>query len=82
MSKFYDGKSQSFTSLSNVRNLEDLAKPERPCRKKLKSSKSTGGDLDRQKSLYPRDWSKSIVKKASRGSLFSLSARSKPPIPP
>ncbi|XP_010940277.1 protein OXIDATIVE STRESS 3 [Elaeis guineensis] len=82
VSKFYNGKSQSFTSLSNVRSLEDLAKPERPCRKKLKSSRSCEGYLDRQKSLSPKGCSKTIMKKASRGSLLSLSARSRPPIPP
>ncbi|XP_008812958.1 uncharacterized protein LOC103723717 [Phoenix dactylifera] len=82
LSKFYNGKSQSFTSLSNVRGLEDLAKPERPCRKKLKSSRSCGGDLDWQKSLSLKGCSKIITKKASRGSSFSLGARSRPPIPP
>lgn len=82
LSKFYNGKSQSFTSLSNARSLEDLAKPGRPCRKKLKSSMSCGGDLDRQKSLSPKGCCKTTLKKASRGSLFSLGARSRPPIPP
>ncbi|CAI9763499.1 unnamed protein product [Fraxinus pennsylvanica] len=43
LSRHYNGKSQSFTSLSNVRALEDLAKPENPYNKKLKSCKSYGG---------------------------------------
>ncbi|KAK2449967.1 hypothetical protein P8452_13626 [Trifolium repens] len=37
LSKFYQGKSQSFTSLTNVKSLEDFAKPESPYNKKLKS---------------------------------------------
>ncbi|TKY47343.1 hypothetical protein E2542_SST29403 [Spatholobus suberectus] len=45
LSKFYQGKSQSFTSLTNVRSLEDLAKPENPYNKRLKSCKSYGGGL-------------------------------------
>ncbi|KAJ4973063.1 hypothetical protein NE237_006237 [Protea cynaroides] len=40
LSKYFQGKSQSFTSLSNVRSMEDLAKPENPYNKKLKSCKS------------------------------------------
>ncbi|OVA12074.1 hypothetical protein BVC80_1489g5 [Macleaya cordata] len=43
LSKHYQGKSQSFTSLSEVRCLEDLAKPENPYKKKLKTCKSYGG---------------------------------------
>ncbi|KAL2504446.1 Uncharacterized protein Adt_20067 [Abeliophyllum distichum] len=43
LSRHYNGKSQSFTSLSNVRALEDLAKPENPYNKKLKSCRSYGG---------------------------------------
>ncbi|KAJ0098734.1 hypothetical protein Patl1_20967 [Pistacia atlantica] len=40
LSKHYQGKSQSFTSLKEVTCLEDLAKPENPYNKKLKSCKS------------------------------------------
>lgn len=63
LSKHFEGKSQSFTSLSNVKSLEDLIKPERPFKKRqqLKSSKSYGWGLD--KSL-----SRAITKKSSRGS--------------
>ncbi|XP_008804228.2 uncharacterized protein LOC103717561 [Phoenix dactylifera] len=82
LSKFYNGKSQSFTSLSNVRSLEDLAKPERLYRKKAKLSKSYGGGLDGRKSLSPYGRSKTITKKVSRGPSFSPSAGSRPPIPP
>ncbi|XP_044506894.1 uncharacterized protein LOC123226442 isoform X1 [Mangifera indica] len=40
LSKHYQGKSQSFTCLKEVTCLEDLAKPENPYNKKLKSSRS------------------------------------------
>ncbi|XP_041002487.1 uncharacterized protein LOC121248173 [Juglans microcarpa x Juglans regia] len=43
LSKHYDGKSRSFTSLSNVKCMEDLVKIEHPYNKKLKSCKSYVG---------------------------------------
>ncbi|XP_047318254.1 uncharacterized protein LOC124921626 [Impatiens glandulifera] len=45
LSKHYDGKSQSFTSLSSVKCLEDLPKVENSYnnKKKLKSCRSYGG---------------------------------------
>lgn len=43
LSKHFQGKSQSFTSLSKVLCLEDLAKPENPYNKKMKSCKSYVG---------------------------------------
>lgn len=46
LSKYYQGKSQSFTSLANVESLEDLAKKENPCKKKIKLCKSYCGGLD------------------------------------
>ncbi|WOL09782.1 hypothetical protein Cni_G18535 [Canna indica] len=67
LSKHFDGKSQSFTSLANVRSLEDLAKPERPlAKRKLNSCKSYGGGLDRHKALSPR--ARTITKKVSSSS--------------
>lgn len=45
LSKYYQGKAQSFTSLANVSSLEDLAKPEKPYNKKLKSCRSYGGGI-------------------------------------
>ncbi|KAJ0966806.1 hypothetical protein J5N97_023723 [Dioscorea zingiberensis] len=80
LSKHYQGKSQSFTSLSNLKCLEDLVKPERfPCRKRLKSSKSYGNGLDSQKALSPKECSRAITKKNSkRHGLFG----NKPPIHP
>lgn len=63
LSKYYDGKSESFTSLASVERLEDLAKRVSPIRKKMKSCKSFGGGFDAHKSIIPRA---TIAKKASR----------------
>ncbi|KAG5529841.1 hypothetical protein RHGRI_030272 [Rhododendron griersonianum] len=89
LSKYFQGKSQSFTSLTNVRSLEDLAKPENPYNKKLKSCKSYVGLLSAQNHHtsssshhLPRANSSSrlITKKASnsRGSCSSLGAKRTP----
>lgn len=74
LSKFFEGKSQSFTSLSNALNIEDLVKPERPYNKRLKCCKSYAGGLDRQKSLSPKHPTKGAIMKkaASKGSFGSL----------
>ncbi|XVE88801.1 hypothetical protein DITRI_Ditri19aG0097800 [Diplodiscus trichospermus] len=73
LSKYFQGKSQSFTSLSSAKSIEELAKKESPYRKKImKSCKSYGGGFDTHK-LYtlPRA---TISKKVSRhNSLSSLS---------
>lgn len=63
LSKHYDGKSQSFTSLANVGSLEDLAKPDRSFKKRLKLCKSYGGNLDCHIAHSPK--SRAITKKAS-----------------
>lgn len=72
LSKHYIGKSQSFTSLSNVRCLEDLAKPENPYTKKLKSIRSYGGGLMLQESRH----GSSLKKATSRGGGGSSSSSS------
>ncbi|XP_043694828.1 uncharacterized protein LOC122645588 [Telopea speciosissima] len=90
LSKYFQGKSQSFTSLSNVRSLEDLAKPENPYNKKLKSCKSYGGLSEGQKPWAPKTSSKTITKKPSRGSCYAANVRrnnsflgnSRPPVHP
>ncbi|XP_062219928.1 protein OXIDATIVE STRESS 3-like [Phragmites australis] len=53
LSRFFDGKSQSFASLAAVGSLEDLAKP---LRKRPKPSRCCGGGLDahRGRLLSPR----------------------------
>lgn len=68
---FYQGKAQSFTSLSRVQSLEDLPKKTKPYRKKMKSCKSYGGGLDSHKISYTPKATATISKKASRGSLLS-----------
>lgn len=96
LSKFYQGKSQSFTSLKNVQSLEDLVKPESPYNKKLKSCKSYGGFYENQDSMCIFKSTSAMSKKGvysanSRGSCSSLNARrgsgsnfmgSKPPVHP
>lgn len=42
LSKYYQGKAESFTSLEKVRSLEDLVKPENRYNKKLKCCRSNG----------------------------------------
>jgi hypothetical protein len=74
LSKFFDGKSQSFTSLANAINLEDLVKPEKSYNKRMKYCRSYAGGLDRQKSLSPKHSAKGAIMKkvSSRGSFGSL----------
>lgn len=62
LSNYFTGKSQSFTSLSDVKCLNDLVKPENPYRKKMKSSHSYGGLLNCQ-SYPPQQSSRCITKK-------------------
>ncbi|KAL5572529.1 hypothetical protein UlMin_022126 [Ulmus minor] len=67
LSKYYQGKSQSFASLASAQNLEDLPKKVTSYRKKIKPCKSYGGGLD-HKLHYPKAI---ISKKSSRGSFLS-----------
>lgn len=79
LSKHFQGKSQSFTSLSKVICVEDLAKPENPYNKKLKACKSYA-QLSRMLPPPTRSASSSRLfskKQSSRPSCSSLS--SKPP---
>ncbi|KAK7301955.1 hypothetical protein RJT34_12832 [Clitoria ternatea] len=95
LSKYYQGKSQSFTSLTNVRSLEDLAKPENPYNKRLKSCKSYRegfGERAREKCNSQSAISKKgmMHSPSSRASCSTLSVRTgsgnfmggRPPIPP
>uniref|UniRef100_A0A0D9V5F8 Oxidative stress 3 n=1 Tax=Leersia perrieri TaxID=77586 RepID=A0A0D9V5F8_9ORYZ len=89
LSKYYDGKSQSFACMSEVRCLEDLRKKENPY-KKIKSSKSyVALDGSQQACHIPDANSQSIAKKSSASSCANLMARNNaksmlyraPPIP-
>ncbi|CAI0423491.1 unnamed protein product [Linum tenue] len=94
LSKFYQGKSQSFTSLTRVVSIEDLVKKENPYnssnsrRKMLKGSKSYANGLD---ACRPYTLHKSVISKNNHNklvsSISSFPARkgiflSRPPIGP
>ncbi|KAG4935070.1 hypothetical protein JHK85_049989 [Glycine max] len=87
---FEEGKSQSFTSLTNVRSLEDLAKPENPYNKRLKSCKSYAGGLAESHSTRAVSKRGMVHSTSSRGSCSSFRRGSattnfmgsRPPIPP
>ncbi|XP_050388021.1 protein OXIDATIVE STRESS 3-like [Argentina anserina] len=72
LSKYYQGKSQSFTSLGGVKSLDDLAKKvAAPYRRKRKPCKSYGGGLDNGHKSYNTSPKAIISKKAiSRGSFL------------
>lgn len=75
LSRFFDGKSQSFASLAAVGSLEDLPKP--AARKRLKPSRSCGGALDahRGRLLSPRrHCAKPASRKAARSGALSVLA--------
>ncbi|XP_064987309.1 protein OXIDATIVE STRESS 3-like [Musa acuminata AAA Group] len=78
LSRYFQGKSQSFTSLSDVRCIEDLAKKETPYGKRMKTCRSYAAGLDAaQRSCFtPGPRRKALAKKASRGPCASLLARS------
>ncbi|KAL8464229.1 hypothetical protein ACS0TY_033947 [Phlomoides rotata] len=57
LSKFYNGKSQTFASLSNLKSNKDLGKKEMSGiirRRRMKSSKSYGVNLNRQRKVGPK----------------------------
>ncbi|KAG6537639.1 uncharacterized protein LOC122036166 [Zingiber officinale] len=80
LSRYYQGKSQSYTSLSAVSSIEDLPKKESPYKRKMmKACKSYAGGLDaRQRSPHtPGPCSKTSSKKAPRvASCASLMSKS------
>ncbi|KAL5229253.1 hypothetical protein ABZP36_017518 [Zizania latifolia] len=89
LSKYYDGKSQSFACMSEVRCLEDLRKKVNPY-KKIKSSKSyVALDGNQQDCHIPDPNRKAAAKKSSGNSCANLMARNNtksmiyrpPPIP-
>lgn len=65
LSKFYQGRSESFTSLSRVTSVEDLAKKTIPFRKKMKASKSCENGLN---SYKPYILPKPLISKAKKDS--------------
>ncbi|KAM1412488.1 hypothetical protein ACFXTO_025208 [Malus domestica] len=92
LSKYFEGKCQSFTSLSKAKSIEDLAKKESPYkqRKAIKASKSYGGGLSSYRSYTLPKATISKSKKPStttsfssraRGSSFGINNNMLPPIP-
>ncbi|GAB4842315.1 hypothetical protein Ancab_012285 [Ancistrocladus abbreviatus] len=74
LSKFYHGKSQSFTSLARVGSIEDLAKDNNKYLKRLKACKSYGGGLKNHKSKSSYTQPKpTITKRPNSNSKTSLS---------
>ncbi|KAJ4782148.1 major centromere autoantigen B-like protein [Rhynchospora pubera] len=74
LSKFYTGKSQSFTSLSDATSIEDLAKKETTYSRRMKMCKSYPGGLDKkQRPICPP--TKIISKRQTRGSFGGLVSR-------
>lgn len=88
LSKYYDGKSQSFACMSEVRCLEDLRKKETPY-KKIKPSKSYVALDEEQDCHMTGPNSRGMSKKPSGSSCANLVARNSsknmhyrpPPIP-
>lgn len=69
---FYQGKAQSFTSLDRVQNLEDLPKKCTPFRKKIKSCKSFGANLDNSPKNISLYSPKATISKSKRGSFLGM----------
>lgn len=74
LSMFYQGKSQSFTSLSSVKSIEDLPKKENPYSRRLNTCKSYAGGLDTHKSSYTLPKAPTF-KKASKSNLSFVQVR-------
>ncbi|KAF5741645.1 hypothetical protein HS088_TW10G00649 [Tripterygium wilfordii] len=78
LSNYFQGKSQSFSSLTCVRSLEDLAKKENPYTKRMKTCKSHENGFDTHKSCthLPKPTISKKVSRSlqgrSRGSSFSV----------
>lgn len=70
LSKFYNGKSESFTALSMVTSIEDLVKKETPYKRKVKASKSYAAGLN---SYKPYTLPKPIISKKTPKASFSPS---------
>ena len=75
LSKYYKGKSESFTTLTKVTSLEDLAKKESPYQRRLKACRSYGGCLNNFRSYNNCSPKARISKKVSKSSLSCLSRK-------
>lgn len=78
LSRYFEGKSESFRSLSDVRCIEDLVKKETPSRKRLKASGDCGFNSTQKRCRKSRFHGGTISKKTSKGSsVFSLARRNR-----
>ncbi|CAL9092364.1 unnamed protein product [Musa textilis] len=74
LSKYYQGKSQSYTSLAVVSSIEDLPKKETPYARKMKTCRSYAGGMDASQKQP-----KKAPRVASCASLMSRSSSSSRP---
>lgn len=75
LSKHYEGRSQSFTSLANVRSLEDLAKPENPYNKKMRCCRRGYGGGFMAETESCDSLSRQMSERSMRGSCSSISVK-------
>ncbi|KAG6527337.1 uncharacterized protein LOC122040810 [Zingiber officinale] len=71
LSKYFEGKSESFRSLSDARCIEDLVKKVNPSRKRLKASGDHGFNSTQKHCNRSRFHGRTTWKKTSRGSTVS-----------
>ncbi|CAN6272006.1 unnamed protein product [Urochloa humidicola] len=76
LSNYYQGKSQSFTSISDATCVQDLAK-KISYRKRMKTCKSysAGLDMNQRSNNLPRPCNKVIAKRPSNGSVARVMSR-------
>uniref|UniRef100_A0A0D9VDZ5 Oxidative stress 3 n=1 Tax=Leersia perrieri TaxID=77586 RepID=A0A0D9VDZ5_9ORYZ len=76
LSNYYQGKSQSFTSISDATCVQDLAK-KITYNKRMKACKSyaAGLDMNQRSNHLPRPCNKMIAKRPSKGSFACLLSR-------
>ncbi|KAG8070244.1 hypothetical protein GUJ93_ZPchr0006g43688 [Zizania palustris] len=76
LSKYYQGKSQSFTSISDAECVQDLAK-KITYNKRMKACKSyaAGLDMNQRSNHLPRPCNKMITKRPSKGSFAFVLSR-------
>lgn len=72
LSNFFSGKSKSFTCLSDVASVKDLAKPENPYNKRRRNLLAYGNSWEKNRFHPPRNGSAGISKKAMHTSKSTL----------
>ncbi|KAH9324277.1 hypothetical protein KI387_004455 [Taxus chinensis] len=72
LSNFFSGKSKSFTCLSDVTSVKELAKPENPYNKRHRNLLPYSSSWERNRFHFPRNSSSGISKKAMHSSKTTL----------